>query len=145
MLVNSSSISLSALTDTEINQCSTNANNCGPSPRMQTVPSLRRRVCSPSFLTVARLAPGRSPAEWLCHSARVQGRRRRRQAGAKAPILVPFNTQEGTSLFLLGGVPVSLRLPDHLEPLPPMLHLPFPPEALMPTGTDLDDDRRQAS
>ena len=50
----------------------------------------------------------------------------------------------GVSLFsLAGGVPASLRLPEHLEPLPPMLSVAFPPDALLATGTDLDD-RREA-
>ena len=68
--------------------------------------------------------------------------------GVGAELRFPFAEQwlrlrvaDQTSFFGLSGVPASLRLPESLEPLPPMLQIEFPHEELLPTGSDLDDQR----
>ena len=68
--------------------------------------------------------------------------------GVGAELRFPFAEQwlrlrvaDKTSFFGLSGVPASLRLPESLEPLPPMLQIEFPHEELLPTGSDLDDQR----
>jgi hypothetical protein len=162
----------------------------GPSPPPPTKSSSTSRAPRTPPATKIRYLPGHAegdiaqayptsvvPSEAL-RQQRAAAARAAARPGVGAELRFPFSEQwlrlrvaDKTSLFGPSGVPASLRLPESLEPLPPMLQvsgarplvapLPAPPtptharaatatataqigfphEELLPTGSDLDDQR----